>query len=285
VTAAVLFALFSALCYGSASALQHQATARAADEPTMSMGLLARLARDPRWLAGNGLDVAGFAFQFLALRHGALTLVEPLLVLSLLVSFPLRDLLSRRRPAGGEVFSAGITALGLGAFLAASQPGPGIHDPSIAVWLLVTLLVATVVVGALAAAESSQHRGLFLAASSGTAFGYMAAMVAATWERLGAGITHVFTSPDPYAFVVAGVVAIVLMQSAFHAGELALSLPTLTVTQPIVAMVIGLSAFGETINTSAAALVVEGTGLLAMVAGVFALGRSGQQAQAGLERP
>jgi hypothetical protein len=50
-------------------------------------------------------------------------------------------------------------------------------------------------------------------------------------------------------------------------------------------MVIGLSAFGETINTSAAALVVEGTGLLAMVAGVFALGRSGQQAQAGLERP
>ena len=57
VTAAVLLALLSALCYGTASALQHQATGRAADQPTMSMGLLARLVRDPGWLAGNGLDV------------------------------------------------------------------------------------------------------------------------------------------------------------------------------------------------------------------------------------
>ena len=284
-TAAVLLALFSALCYGSASALQHQATTRAADEHTLSMGLLTRLARDPRWLAGNGLDVAGFALQFLALRHGALTLVEPLLVLSLLVSFPLRDLLSRRRPSGGEMLSAGITALGLAGFLAASQPGPGIHDTSIAVWLLVTLLIATVVVGTLAAAQSSKHRGLFVAAASGTAFGYMAAMVAATWERASAGITHVFSSPDPYAIVVGGGVAIVLMQSAFHAGELALSLPTLTVTQPIVAMVIGLGAFGETVNTSATSLVIEAVGLLAMIAGVFALVRSGQQATSDLERP
>ena len=65
------------------------------------------------------------------------------------------------------------------------------------------------------------------------------------------------------------------MQSAFHAGHLGLSLPTLTVAQPLVAIVIGLGAFNEIVDTSAPALLAEAVCLVAAVAGVFSLAREG----------
>jgi len=69
-------------------------------------------------------------------------------------------------------------------------------------------------------------------------------------------------------------VALLLTQGAYNAGSLRLSLPTMTVTQPIVAVGIGLAMFGEGIDTSAAALSLEFLGVVFVVGAVFALGRS-----------
>ena len=64
------------------------------------------------------------------------------------------------------------------------------------------------------------------------------------------------------------------LQSAFHAGALRLSLPTLTVAQPLVAVAIGLAFFGERIDRHGLAPVAEALGLVMVTVGVFALGRS-----------
>jgi hypothetical protein len=79
---------------------------------------------------------------------------------------------------------------------------------------------------------------------------------------------------EPYALLAGGAVALLLTQSAFHAGALRLSLPTLTVAQPLVAVVIGLGLFGEHVNSHGLAPVWEGLGLAMVVVGVFALTRS-----------
>ena len=78
----------------------------------------------------------------------------------------------------------------------------------------------------------------------------------------------------PYALLAGASVALLLTQSAFHAGSLRLSLPTLTVVQPLVAVAIGLACFGEKIETRGAAPIVGMLGLLLITAGVFALARS-----------
>ena len=65
----------------------------------------------------------------------------------------------------------------------------------------------------------------------------------------------------------------VLTQSAFGSGVLRLSLPTLTVVQPLVAIAIGLLLLGERIDSHGLAPLFEVLGLAAMVAGVFALAR------------
>jgi drug/metabolite transporter (DMT)-like permease len=73
--------------------------------------------------------------------------------------------------------------------------------------------------------------------------------------------------------------ALLLTQSAFHAGALRLSLPTLTVAQPLVAVAIGLGFFGERIDSHGVAPIFELLGLALVIVGVFVLARSSLIAQ------
>ena len=115
---------------------------------------------------------------------------------------------------------------------------------------------------------------MLLAAGSGIAFGYVAAVTERTGHILDRGVAHTLATWTPYALLVAGVAALLLTQSAFHAGALRLSLPTLTVAQPLVAVAIGLGFFGEHVDSRGVAPLLEGLGLVLVTVGVFLLARS-----------
>ena len=102
-------------------------------------------------------------------------------------------------------------------------------------------------------------------------FGYVAALTERTGRILDGGIVHTLATWEPYALVVGGAVALLLTQSAFNAGALRLSLPTLTVAQPLVAVGIGIAMFGEPLNRHGLAPVAELLGLVLVTFGVFAL--------------
>jgi hypothetical protein len=276
VASIVLLSMASAASYGLAAVLQHRAAVQAAPELSMRAGLLFQLARRPLWLLGNALDGVGYLFQFLALRRGSLALVEPLLVLSLVFALPVAASLDHRRASWSELASTGAVAAGLAMFLGTARPGLGHPDASAQAW---TILTVVVVVGCAAAVTGARHRArrraaVLLGTGSGLAFGYVAALTERTGHLLDAGVVHTLASWVPYAMVVGAVAALLLTQSAFNAGELRLSLPTLTVTQPLVAVAIGLGVFGEHIDVRGIAPVVEGLGLALVTVGVFALGRS-----------
>ena len=59
-------------------------------------GLLIRVAQQPAWVLGVVAEVAGFVLQVIALRHGSLVVVQPLLTTSLLFTIALAW------PAGGR---------------------------------------------------------------------------------------------------------------------------------------------------------------------------------------
>jgi drug/metabolite transporter (DMT)-like permease len=273
----VLLSLASAVAYGVAAVLQHHATTKEAPEQSIRLGLVARLARQPLWLLGNALDGVGFLFQFLALRRGSLPLVEPLLVLSLVVALPVAARLEHRRISAAALGAAGAVAVGLALFLAVGQPGIGHPRASLEAWIALSGIVA-VFCGATVWAgnrtTSRQRAAVFLAAGSGVAFGYVAALTERTGHLLDRGALHTLTSWEPYALLVAGAVALLLTQGAFHAGALRLSLPTLTVAQPLVAIAISLSFFGEHLDTRGAAPVFELIGLAMVTAGVFAIAQT-----------
>jgi drug/metabolite transporter (DMT)-like permease len=272
----VLLSVASAAAYGLAAVLQHRAAIREPAGLSMRAGLLIRLVRRPRWLVGNAFDGVGYLFQFLALRRGSLILVEPFLVLSLVLALPVAAWLDHQRLSGTEWTSTGAIAAGVAVFLGAAHPGLGHPRASGLAWTFLTVIIA---VGcgstALAARGASRRRAaVLLAAGSGMAFGYVAALTERTGHLLDDGALHTLATWVPYALVIGAVAALLLTQSAFHAGELRLSLPMLTAAQPLVAGAIGLGLFGEHIDSHGSAPALEILGLALIGAGVFTLARS-----------
>jgi drug/metabolite transporter (DMT)-like permease len=272
----VLLSIVSAACYGLAAVLQQRAAIKEPPELSLKAGLLVRLAHRPLWLVGNVLDLVGYLFQFLALRRGSLALVEPLLVLSLVFALPVAAWLEHRRASAIDVASTCVIAAGLAVFLGVARPGIGHPHASGTAWAVLTVAIGLSVVAMTLGARGGSRRraAVLMAAGSGTAFGYVAAVTERTGHILNAGVVHTLMTWAPYALVVGGVGALLLTQSAFHAGALRLSLPTLTVAQPLVAVAIGLGFFGERVNSRGFAPVLEILGLAMVTVGVFILARS-----------
>jgi drug/metabolite transporter (DMT)-like permease len=68
-------------------------------------------------------------------------------------------------------------------------------------------------------------------------------------------------------------VAGLLVQSAFEAGPLRLSLPALSAAEPVSGIVCGIGFLDDRLNVSPGALAWQAAGLAAVVTGVFLLGR------------
>lgn len=274
--ATVLWALASAAAYGLAAVLQHHRATQEPPELSMRPQLLVNLARHPVWLLANGLDVVGYLLQFVALRYGSLVLVEPLLVLSLVFALPVAARLEHRRISLNEGLSVGLVTGGLALFLVVARPGLGHSHAPAEAWLALTIATG-LLCGALAviAGRGTPRRAaLLFGIGSGVAFGYVAAVTKRAGQLLDGGILHLLTTWTPYALVAAAAAALLLTQSAFHAGPLRLSLPALTVAQPLVAVAIGVAVFDEHITTGPLAVPAEVVGLVVTTIGVFALGRS-----------
>jgi hypothetical protein len=88
---------------------------------------------------------------------------------------------------------------------------------------------------------------------------------------LSLGLSSLLESWQPYFLLGAGIMGMVLAQSAFQAGPLDASLPTLSATDPIISVVIGAAAFGETVRTGIVPTTVEVFSFVAIVLGIFML--------------
>ena len=79
---------------------------------------------------------------------------------------------------------------------------------------------------------------------------------------------------EPYALAATGVVSALFGQSAFGAGALSLSLPVIDTLEPVCAVVIGATVFGERLASSPVQLGFQLAGGAAAVAGIWMLSRS-----------
>ena len=273
---AVILAVASAFMYALASVLQQRGAAEQPAEASLRIGLLTRLLRHPGWMLGLACDIAGYIFQFLALGHGPLVVVQPLLVCGLLFALPLGAAWSGRRLAAGDWLAAVVVCAGLAVFLVVASPGKGRVDVGGGEWT--ALLAGTTIVSLLLVITSVDRppwqRAVLLSGAAGVIYGAAAALTVTSAHLLGRGVPVLLTHWQPYVLAVGGVVGMVVAQSAFQAGSLDASLPTMSVVDPVVSIVIGVLAFDETISSGPGAITLEVVALLAMSAGIVMLARS-----------
>jgi drug/metabolite transporter (DMT)-like permease len=274
-TIAVVAALCAAFCFAVGSILQ-QGVARQADEGTLRFQLLWYLVRQPRWVAGVGLNAFSFVLQGLALVFGPLTLVQPLAATDVLFALPLIARRYHRRLTRRDALGALAVTAGIAVFLAVSPPVGGVSTPSIGSWIPVFLAVGGLV--ALAAVVALRVQGrprvVWLAAAAGVLYALGDALIKSTVDLLSDVGVAALARWEPYALLATGIVGALFGQSAFSAGALSLSLPIIDTLEPVCAVVIGATIFGEQLASSPLDLGFQLFGGAVAVIGVIVLSSS-----------
>jgi drug/metabolite transporter (DMT)-like permease len=272
----VVLALMAALCAAVGIVVRQLATQHVPAEHGMSATMFTELLRNRLWWAGTGTAVAGYVFQALALAYGSLILVQPLLVSCLLFALPLSARYAHNRVTRAEWAWAILLTVGLAVFVLVGRPSEGHFQPTPSVWLGVAVICVPLVAGCIigAARTLGTRRAVLLAIVVGVLFGLIALLTDLCMHRFTTGgIAAVLSTPAPYLLVVVAVVGTVLQQSAFHAGALQASVPTMTVLEPVVAVVLGIVVLGEHLNANGPMVFLLPIAVAAMLAGTIALGR------------
>lgn len=272
----VLFALCAAVCMAIGIVMRQRATMDVPADQSVSTRMFATLLRRPIWWAGTAVAVAGYGFQALALAKGSLILVQPLLVSALLFALPLSARLAGRRVTHREWLWAGLLTLSLALFVLLAHPGPSDRPATLPVSALVALGCLALVVGPVLIARrlDGSQRAVLFAVGVGVLFGVVAVVTKIVMHLLNQrGAIGLLATPAPYALVVLGIVATLLQQSAFHAGALQTSVPTMLVLEPVVAVCLGAIVLGEELDVGGYELVALVIAVAAMTAATFSLGR------------
>lgn len=271
---AVLLAVVAALFVAVGIVVRQHSTRHVHDDDAVGTGMATALVCQPMWWAGTASAVGGYVFQALALGRGSLLLVQPVLVSSLLFALPLSARLVHRRVTGREWTWALLLSAAIAAFVLVGNPRPGRPQPPGPAWTAATVAVLVVVAVCLVRVRRSQGRvrAVRLAVAVAVLFGVVAVLTTICVHRLQrGGLGALLTIPAPYALLVVALLGTVLQQSAFHAGALQTSVPTMIVLEPIVAVTLGVVVLGDHLAVGGPGVALLVLAVLVMVASTVAL--------------
>jgi drug/metabolite transporter (DMT)-like permease len=275
---AAFLALLSALSFATSTVVQHRAATTAGGGNAGALQLFLKLLRTRAWLAGQGTAAVGFLLHGLALRSGPVVIVQPLLSSGLVLTLVLGFLVDRRHPgrplpSARQWVAAAVVVIGLAVFLPAAHPRHGAPTGR----PLVLLLAGAAAMGAAGVAvwwsrnEKRPHRALALGIAAGCGFGI-------TGSLLKQVVRHAPTTWSTIwpllLMVLVGVTSIVLAQSAYQAGALIESLPSLTVLEPVVAVIVASRAYGEHLHSGWLHHAGQALGLVMLAVGVIGIARA-----------
>jgi drug/metabolite transporter (DMT)-like permease len=276
VSFAEALALAAAFLFALAAALQQKG---ALNLPTISLAdprSFVRLLGEKMWLFGTLALFAGYAFQAAALDRGRLSVIQPLLVTTVVFALPLGYVLTKQHVGRREVIGAGVILLGLALFVYFGDPAGGTENASNTQWAITIGLLSAISVLLLVFGSG----GLTLKAAvygtvSGILFGLSSSLTKPTLDYLHQSVGTMLSHWECYALAVAGGLGFLLQQVSLGTGRLAPSVATVSVANPVVGILIGILLLDETFRRPAwhIILAVIGLGLALVGAVVISLAR------------
>lgn len=273
---AVLFAVVAAACFAGAALLQHHAVSQAATsggtQTRLGVAAFLSLLRSPRWLIGSGVITLGTVLHVIALTLAPISLIQPVGVLAVPFVVLASAALDRRRPARNLLAPVALCVTATGGFVAlADHPATAVPLPSttlLGAAAAVSLLVVVLWLGS--HAWASVVRAGMLASVGAVCFGLGSTIlrsISVLWvtpARLLEGPSVVAIAIMACAMALGGLA----VQHAYAAGAAAVVTSTLTVGDPLVAVLLGIMLLGEAPHlgvASAAGMLVCAVGAAAGV--------------------
>jgi drug/metabolite transporter (DMT)-like permease len=273
---AATLALFAAFLFALAATLQQKG---ALNLPTISLAdpmSVVRLVGEKTWLIGTLALFTGYLFQAGALDRGRLSIIQPLLVTTVVFALPLGYFLTRQHVGRREVVGAAVIIIGLGLFVYFGDPAGGNENASNSQWAITIALLSVLSVLLLVFARGGLSvKAAVYGTVAGILFGLSSALTKPTLDYLHESVGTMLSHWECYALAVAGVLGFVLQQVSLGTGRLAPSVATVSVANPIVGILIGILLLDERLSRPGwhILLAVIGLGLALVGAVVISLAR------------
>jgi len=248
---AALLALCAALASAIGDVIRQRSAQEITDKEVGHLELFWLSVRDPRWWIGGMGAVANYSLQAAALALGSVLMVTALQVTSLLFALPIYARLAHHRVTRWEWTWAVLLAGALAVLVTVGNPGAGTARGSMRSWLAVAAVMVPVLVLCVLGARiwaGTTAAPILLAVVSGSSLALFAVLTKGAVGAAAGGLGEFLRAPESYGLLPAALSGMVFQQSAFRAGALTASLPTVTVAKPMVASVLGVLVLRETLN-------------------------------------
>lgn len=267
-----VLALCAAFLFALAATLQQKGALGMGDVSLGSPASFVRLARQTWWLLGTTALLGGYVCQAVALDHGKLAVIQPLLVTTIVFALPLGYLLTGQVVNRAEIVAAAFVVAGLAVFAVVGDAAAG-NDSAPGWEWAVSIAVLAAVAGALlvagGSASAAQKAGTY-----GACAGVLYGLSASLWKPSGAlleadGLGGMLSSWEFWVFAAAGILAFLVQQVSLATGALAPSVAMTAVVNPLVCIAVGTLVLEERLAPPTWHRIVAYAGLaLALLAAV-----------------
>jgi len=218
------------------------------------------LVREPVWLAGSALFGLAILVQLGALTFAPLIVVQPVGVIALVFASLLTAAVTKRAPNVREVAAIAVCVLSLGAFVAiaaAVSEQTTITDAQLIAVLIVLLVVLAVTFAALVIRRSRRMPPVVFVLLGGLYAGFVATLGKTVILRVQTAFAlqdyslddrNLLTIACGVGIVVAGALSIYFVQTAHTVNNPQVVVAGLTVVDPFVAVVLGITVLQEAAN-------------------------------------
>lgn len=245
----------------------------------LSGAQLWNLLRRPSWVAGTAMLGLAIVCQLAALSFAPLILVQPIGAVSLVITTLLNARISGHKPTRSSWTAIALCIGGIFVFVtiaalyATEEP---VSDRQLVTILLILLAVVVVMTG-LWLWLRSRTKALFYIVTAGIVYGFVATLAKVVISRIQSGQFEWLTVVCVLALLAGTGIGAYFVQTAYSSGPPDLVIAGLTVIDPIVAILIGITVLNEAGNAPFGAFVGFIIAGALAVTGVFLLARNHPQ--------
>jgi energy-converting hydrogenase Eha subunit A len=169
-----------------------------------------------------------------------------------------------------------LLAVALVIVIAVGDPVGGQDRGSLQTWLVVAVVMGPALGLGLLGARIWSDRpvaAVLLAAVAGSLLAVFAVLMKGVVDIVERGALPLWHTPELYAWMFCGLAGMIYHQSAYRAGSLTASLPTIIVAKPVVGGVLGIIVLRETLDAGGTEWFVLAVAAVVMIVATVGLAR------------
>ncbi len=272
---ATLLALGAALLAGVSYVILQRSAQQVTDEHVGHLTLFQLSLQHVQWWLGSLAALGSFLLQALALNLGSVVLVQSLQATALLFALPIDARLSRHRCTAKEWMWAILLAAAVAAIVLAGDPSAGYDRAPLHTWVVVSAVMVPGLVLCIVGARlaSGTVSAVLLALASAATLAVFTVLTKGVVSELGKGFSQLAQAPEFYAWIAVLPIGLMLQQSALRLGALTATLPTITVSRPVIASVLGVTVLGEVVHAGEGQVLSLAAAVTVVIVATVALAR------------